>query len=356
MTQFRERNPVPIALIGMVVILGLILFAADYANISFVPGGGGKTIHAYFSDASNLQNSDDVRIAGIKVGSVKSVQLAEVMENGAETQVVDVTMKINKGNTVDDQSTATIKIKTLLGAMYVAIDPAGTSPLKDPIDTTHDPNATPLNVTSAFETLSGAVSKIDTNQLAQSFNVLSSDFSGTAGSVSQTLRGLSALSQTISSRNAALQTLLQHAQGVSTALASRDTQITRLIDDGQTVLTLVDQQRTVIHDLLVNTVTLSQQLTALVRENTGVLKPALDNLGSVVDILTKDQAQLDSGVHLLAPFIRDFQNTIGNGEWFDNVVQNLQDVGVPGCFTTAVGTGITAADPSGVTAPPAGCS
>lgn len=353
MTQFRERNPVPIALIGMVVILALLGLALEAKNISFL-GGGGKTVHAYFVGASDLQKSDDVRIAGIKVGMVQDVSLARVTENGVSTQVVDVKMNIKNGNAVNDQSTATIRIKTLLGAMYVAIDPAGTKPLAKPIDTTADPGATPLIVTAAFQTLSSAVSRIDTNQVAQSFNVLSADFANTSGSVTQTLKGLSALSETISSRDAALQELLTHAQGVSTALASRDAQVTKLIDDGQTVLALVNQQRTVIHDLLLNTVTLSQQLTALVRENTGKLKPALDNLKSVVDILTKDQTQLDQGVHLLAPFIRDFTNTIGNGEWFDNVVQNLTDAGNRQCFTVTPGSGPTAAA-GGSGNPGAGC-
>ena len=39
-------------------------------------------------------------------------------------------------------------------------------------------------------------------------------------------------------------------------------------------------------------------------------------------------------VHLVAPFVRDFTDTIGNGRWFENVVQNIANVGptvpVPG--------------------------
>jgi virulence factor Mce-like protein len=353
MTQFRERNPIPIALIGLVVVFAFIAIAFDASNIALL-GGGGRTIKAYFAESSDLQTSDDVRIAGIKVGEVKKIGLAMVDENGVPTQVVEVSMKIQNGTTVDNASTASIRIKTLLGAMYVAIVPEGTTPLKAPIDTTSDPDATPLIVTAAFQQLSSAVSTIDVNQVAQSFNVLSSDFSGTAGDVSSTLKGLAALSQTISSRDAALQELLTHAQGVTTALASRDAEVTKLIDDGQTVLTLVNQQRTVIHDLLINTSALSLQISGLVRENTGVLAPALANLKSVVDILTKDQTNLDAGFELLAPFLRDFTNTIGNGEWFDNVVQNLGDIGNPTCFS--VTPGVSAASVVPPSAEGAGCS
>ncbi len=352
MTQFRERNPVPIALVGILVILALLAVALEAGNIS-VLGGGGKTIHAYFVESSNLETSDDVRIAGIKVGEVKKVSLATIDEKGVPTQVVEVSMKIDKGTVVDNQSTASIRIKTLLGAMYVDIVPNGTTPLSTPIDTTGDPAATPLIVTAAFQQLSQDVSQIDTTQLAQSFDVLSTDFSGTSGSVSSALKGLAAVSQTISSRDAALQQLLTHAQGVTTALASRDAEVTKLIDDGQTVLTLVDQQRTVIHDLLLNTVSLSQQISALVKENTSTLKPALDNLKAVTTILTKDQSQLDQSVYLLAPFLRDFTNTIGNGEWFDNYVQNLSSATNPTCFTPSLTSSPTQFISTG--APGSGC-
>jgi phospholipid/cholesterol/gamma-HCH transport system substrate-binding protein len=242
--------------------------------------------------------------------------------------------------------------------MYVDIVPDGTKPLSAPIDTTADPGATPLIVTAAFQQLSSQISNIDTTQLAQSFNVLSADFSGTSGSVSSALKGLAAVSQTISSRDAALQQLLTHAQGVTTALASRDAEVTKLIDDGQTVLSLVNQQRTVIHDLLLNTVSLSQQIAGLVRENTATLKPALENLQAVTTILTRDQSQLDQSVYLLAPFLRDFTNTIGNGEWFDNYVQNLSSATDPTCFTAETSLTSPGLSPTtGITtgAPGAGC-
>lgn len=335
MTQFRERNPIPIALIGIVVVLALVVLAFKATSLPFL---GGHTVRAYFEEASNIQHNDDVRIAGIKVGHVDGVALATFDENGQPTQVAEVTMTIDRGVSIPADSTADIKIKTLLGAMYVAITP-GTSrtTLSRPIDATA-PSHTPLIVTDAFERLATTVDKIDTNQLAQAFTTLSQDFANTPDEVSSTLKGLAAVSQTISSRDAELQQLLSHAQGVTTALASRDAQVTKLIDDGQTVLSLVDQQRNVIHQLLVNTTALSQQLSALVAENKAALTPALTNLRATLDILTKDQAQLDQSIYLLAPFLRDFANTLGNGKWFDSVLTNLTDLPNPQCFTVGSST------------------
>lgn len=333
MTQFRERNPIPIAIIGILVVLVIIAVAFESSKISFLPGGGGHTVKAYFQESSNIQSKDDVRIAGIKVGTVDGVKLAMFDENGQPTQVVEVDMTVDSDVHLAADSMADIKIKTLLGAMYVSITP-GTAKQKlaGPINATAASH-TPLIVTDAFEGLATRVDKIDTNQLAQAFTTLSQDFADTPDEVSATLKGLAQVSQTISSRDAELHDLLTHSQGVTAALASRDAQVTKLIDDGQTVLTLLDQQRDVIHELLLNTTTLSEQLSSLVAENQAQLGPALSNLKATLDILTKDQSQLDQTIYVLAPYIRDFGNTLGNGEWFDGVISNLTDITNPSCFT-----------------------
>ena len=324
-----------IFIIGIVAVVIVVAVVASASKFPFIPGGGGHKVHAYFTDSSNLQDNDDVRIAGIKVGQVDGVKLAKAVVNGQRRQVVEVDMTVDRQYSVPADSGADIKIKTLLGAMYVAITPGtSTQRISQPIPASK--TTTPLNVTDAFETLATNVDSIDTTQLAQAFTTLSADFQNTPSSVSSTLKGLAAVSKTISSRDQQLQTLLAHAQGVTTALASRDAEVTKLIRDGQTVLGLVNQQRDVIHELLLNTVSLSQQLTALVNENRAILSPALTNVQSTIDILTKDQTNLDRSVELLTPFLRDFANTLGNGRWFDNVVTNLGDVantGPTGCFT-----------------------
>ena len=43
----------------------------------------------------------------------------------------------------------------------------------------------------------------------------------------------------------------------------------------------------------------------------------------MLNILEKNQDNLDRGLALLAPFYRVFANTLGNGRWFDTYIQNL---------------------------------
>jgi phospholipid/cholesterol/gamma-HCH transport system substrate-binding protein len=308
------------------VLLLVILWAAF--NASKLPLiGGGTTYTAYFTEDAGLGPNDDVRIAGVKVGTVSSTALAG--------NKVKVKFKI-KNAFVGDQSTVDIKLKTLLGAKYLAIDSVGTKKQKSsetiPLQRTHSP----FDIYPAFTGLTKTVDAIDTDQLAKSFDVLSKDFEGTPASVKPVLTGLSRLSNTIASRDVQLRTLLEKANAVTGVLASRDVQLQRLLADGGLLLDELNARRDAIHSLLINTTTVATQLEGLVSDNQKTIGPMLDNLHHVLALLQANQDNLDRSLQLMAPFYRVFANALGNGKWFDNYICNLSAAGIAG--NVGVGT------------------
>jgi phospholipid/cholesterol/gamma-HCH transport system substrate-binding protein len=312
MIPFRERNPVPIGAVGIVLLVSLVTVAFRAQDLPII--GCGKTYHANFSDASGLKSQDDVRVAGVKIGKVTGLSL--------DHKAVRVDFCV-KGAHLGDQTTAAIKIKTLLGQKYVALDPQGSGKLKTSSAIPLERTSTPFDVTTAFIGLAKTIEDIDTKQLATAFNTLADTFKDSPDSVRSSLTGLQRLSQTVASRDTAVRSLLQHAHGVTQVLASRNSEVLKLIDDGDLLLRTGQQQRTVIHELLINTARLADQLTALVKENKARLGPALTNLRRTLTILNDQEVHLDRTLHLLAPFVRDFTNTLANGRWFDTFVANL---------------------------------
>ncbi|HEX4654981.1 MAG TPA: MCE family protein [Mycobacteriales bacterium] len=321
MRPFRERNPVPIGAIGIAMILGLLVLAFNASNLPFL--NSGNTYHADFADSAGLKKGDDVRVAGVKVGTVTSVGL-----DGAK---VRVGLRVDTGIHVGTDTRAEIKIKTLLGQKYVALTPAGAGSLDGDIPLAR--TETPLDVTAAFNGLGQRAGEIDTNQLAQAFDTLAATFKDTPPYVHQSLRGLERLSTSIASRDNELHALLNRANGVTQTLASRDAQVAKLINDSNLILETVYQQRTVVHKLLVDTAAVAQQLSGLVRENRAVIGPALTHLHATLQILQRNQDNLDATIHLAAPFIRDFTDVLGNGRWFETVLWNLPGGLVDGCTT-----------------------
>jgi phospholipid/cholesterol/gamma-HCH transport system substrate-binding protein len=313
---FRERNPVPIGLVGLGIIAAGLAFALNLQNIPFITGG--TMYNAAFAEAAGLKKDEEVRIAGVKVGKVTDLRL--------ERDHVRVDFRVDDGVRLGDLTRAEIKIKTVLGSHYVSLDPRGPGRQDPRRQIPVSRTATPFEIVPAISKLSQVAGDIDTKQLAQSFDVLSSTFANSPEEIKGSLRGLRRLSQTISSRDDQLHELVGRSKNVTKVLADRNAELVKLVEDGDKILRAVQARRAVIHQLLVNTVTLTQQVNALISENDAEIGPMLANLQRVNKILLKNQDNLDRTIRLLAPFGRQFTDATGTGRWFDSYIQNLMPV------------------------------
>mgnify|MGYP004140953385 CR=1 FL=1 len=59
------------------------------------------------------------------------------------------------------------------------------------------------------------------------------------------------------------------------------------------------------------------------RSTLGWITLTLFLIATVTDILARNRDNLAQTVDNLAPFVRVFTNTLGNGRWFDSFVDNL---------------------------------
>jgi phospholipid/cholesterol/gamma-HCH transport system substrate-binding protein len=313
---FRERNPVPIGAISITVILILLVVAFKAGSLPLI--GGGDTYHASFAEAGGLKPNDEVRIAGVRVGKVTKIELAG--------NKVNVSFQVKTPSKFGSETVAAIKVKTLLGAMFISLEPKGPGQLKEDSTIPVSRTRSPYNVVQAFSGLADRAEKIDTARLAKSIDTLASLTKDTPAAFQSTLRGLSRLSETVASRNDQIGELLGNLHTVSGTLAARDQDIVSLMKDSDVLLRALVARREAVHRLLVSTSRLSTELTLLVQQTRADLKPALSNLQGVVNLLLKNQSNLDESLRLMAPFYRVFANTLGSGPWFDTWIQNLPPV------------------------------
>ena len=73
MTPFRERNPIPIAIGGIVAIALLLLATFNLNKLPLPIFGSHRMYHAAFAQAGGLESQNEVRVAGVRVGSVTGV-------------------------------------------------------------------------------------------------------------------------------------------------------------------------------------------------------------------------------------------------------------------------------------------
>jgi phospholipid/cholesterol/gamma-HCH transport system substrate-binding protein len=312
MKSFQQRNPVPIAVVGIVLLVLGVVAAMNSDDLPII--GGGTTYTAEFSEAAGLSEDDAVRVAGVKVGSVESIELAG--------DRVHVAFKV-KDAWLGDRTNASIKIQTMLGQKYLALDPVGQQALDpgDPIPL--ERTTAPYDVVEAFRGLTKTVDDIDTEQLAKSFDVLSGTLENTPDEFRDALKGLSQISDTISKRDQQLAALLANTKQVSQTLVDRDDELTVLIEDGNKLLDELSQREQAISAMLDGSRALATQLQGLVDDNNEQLGPVLDQLDQLTAMLQRNQEALREGFKNYAPFIRVFTNAVGNGRWFDNYICGL---------------------------------
>ncbi|MFE2756548.1 MCE family protein [Actinosynnema sp. NPDC059335] len=304
------RRPVLLGAVGLLVVAVTALLTFFLEDLPFF--GGGAVHTADFTEAAGLRVDDEVRVAGLKVGAVTDVGLHEGR--------VRVAFRV-EGVELGDRSRAEIRIKTLLGQKYLALEPAGHDPLTGAIPV--ERTTSPYDVVEAFNGLSATVAAIDTDRLAESFRVLSDAFRDSPEHVRQALDGLSALSKTISSRDEQLASLVEGANRVSGVLAARNEDFAALITDGNLLLEEVGRRRDAIARLLDGTRELSRELSGLVADNQEQLRPALERLERVTDVLRDNQDALDRGLALAGPYYRLLTNSLGNGRWVDTYLCGL---------------------------------
>lgn len=116
------------AVIGAIVLAvagGFFFYAARTADVGL---SGTYPLTANFRRADGLSSGVDVRISGVKVGTVRAMDL------DPQTYEARVTMAVQQGIRLPDDSAATIASDGLLGGAHVAIKPGGSEFMLEPGD------------------------------------------------------------------------------------------------------------------------------------------------------------------------------------------------------------------------------
>ena len=311
MTPFRQRNTTIIGVIGFVVIALLLLAAFRADKLPII--GAGDTYNAQFAEVGGLKNGNEVRVAGVTVGNVTGIEL--------KGNHVDVEFKLDKGTSLGRDTGADIRVRTLLGAEFLALLPSGSGELKKGSTIPLSRTDAPYNVVEAFSDLSTTTDELDVDQISQALKALSDVAAKTPEEFRGAIKGVSNLSANLAARDQQINTLLVNLKKVSGVLNSRGAKLETLFKDSAVLFDALSSRRAQIHRLLVSTTAISNQLRALVKEVKGDLKPALKQLDKVTTMLRRNEASLDESLRILPGFFQVFGNALGNGPWFETFVK-----------------------------------
>ena len=270
---------------------------------------------ALFAEAGGLAPGNDVKVSGVKVGTVSDVALHQ----GKALVTFTVNGKVRLGS----DTTAHIRTGTLLGQRVITLESNGQGKLASSDVIPLSRTGSPYSLTDALGEFAGNTRDTDTAALNQSLNTLSDTIDRVAPQLGPAFEGISRISKALNERNGSLSNLLKTAADVTGILSQRSQQVNTLILNANELLAVLEERRYAIVTLLANTSALSQQLIGLVADNETELAPALEKLNSVTAMLQRNNDNVGKAMAGLAKFQLTQAEAVNNGFYYNAFVANL---------------------------------
>lgn len=304
MKPLVQRDPFRIGIVAIAfgVVIGLVILVLSV--VSF----GTTSYTAVLEHTAGLRKGEDVQVHGVSVGRITGIELSD--------QHVVVSFVVDEGIELGSETTAEVKVATLLGTHYLQVDPQGSGNLADgriPLDRT----SVPYNLQDVLEGGTKNLRALDAETLAQALTAVSDTLSASAGDIGPALTGVARLSEVVTTRSSQVGALLDAARSVTDQLSESSDDIVGLMEQTNLVVSEVTARREAIHRLLVETTGLSDALTAIVTQTRDDLKPALRDVNLALASLNKEDDALKKVLDVMAPAVRYVANATGNGPYVD---------------------------------------
>lgn len=278
-------------------------------NISFGPT---RHYRAEFVDATGVVKGDDIRIAGVKVGTVEDVEIA------GRTRAM-VSFKIDESATLTGATHAAIRYRNLVGQRYVALSQAvGSQESMAEGDTIPLARTTPaLDLTvlfNGFKPLFEALSPTDLNQL--SYEVIQV-FQGEGGSLESLLGHTASVTSTLAARDHVIGELVDNLNDVLAHIGDRDDQLSDLIVTFRNLVGGLTKDRKAILGSLDSISELAAQTSGLVSGIRPSFVADVKQLRGVAGLLDTNKSEIDRSLRVLPIKLEKIGRTAAYGSWFN---------------------------------------
>ena len=344
MTSRIPRNR--LVTVVAVVLVGLIVAGAGLIvhNTFFGP----KTITAYFVTATGIYPSDEVRVSGVKVGTVRSID--------AQGTVAKMTLDVDRDVPIPADAKAVIVASNLVAARYVQLTPAYRTSgpvMADGASIPVERTAVPVEwdeVKTQLMRLAtdlGPRSGVSDTSVGRFINSAANALEGNGDKLRETLAQLSGVGRILANGSGNIVDIIKNLQTFVTALRDSNTQIVQFNDRLATLTSVVNDSKSELDATLTELSTAVGEVQRFIAGTRNQTSEQVARLADVTQILVNQQMALKNILHAapnaLGNFFNDYNadtGTIVGGFGIMNFANStfsglLVPIPVPGC--TAVG-------------------
>lgn len=294
----------------VVTAMATAVLAFTIANTSFADR---SSYLARFADVSGLLVGDDVRISGVQVGAVESIEIVD-------RRIAEVRFAVAEGQQLPATVTAAVLYQNLIGQRYLALEqgpgpagavlePGGLIPLER--------TTPPLDLTVLFNGFKPLLEGLDPEQVnTLSFEIVQV-LQGQGGTVESLLASTASLTSEIADRDQVIGEVIANLNAVLDTVNARDEQLSALIAALQRLVSGLAADREPIGRAIESI----GQLTLTTEGLVGQARPALRDDIAALGQLSTNLADSEQVVDEVLQNMPDKLNTLiragSYGSWFN---------------------------------------
>lgn len=313
-------------LIKLVIFL-LVTAAATYvlgatiANSSF---GATNSYGADFSDVTGLQLGDDVRIAGVRVGTVTDIS---IKQDASHRGYAHVSFTVQKSDPLPASAVVNLRYRNLVGQRYLDVEQGAGDPNKllkpgaticGGSDPTNCPNTHPaVDLTvlfNGFSPLTKGLSAPEINKL--SFELIQT-LQGEGGALESLLGTVADLTNSLANKDQVIGSVIDNLTGVLTAVGQRDGELNDLIIQLKDFFSGLASDRNTIGNAIDGINRLAVSTAGLLTKVRGPFAEDVKSITGMVDQLNNNAPTLTYVIKQLPPTVGALIRTGSYGSWFN---------------------------------------
>ncbi|MET0235574.1 MAG: MCE family protein [Kibdelosporangium sp.] len=299
---------IKLALFIVVTVVATTVLAISIANTNL---SATNSYSARFTDATLLLPGDDVRIAGVRVGQIEQVGIADRKQ-------AEVKFSVDAGRRLPAGVIATIKFRNLVGQRYIALgqgtgggllEPGGSIPLertRPALDLTE--------LFNGFKPLFRALSPDDVNKL--SYEIIQV-LQGEGGTVESLLSHTASLTTAIADKDVVIGQVITNLNGLLDTVNARGQQLSDLVVTLQQLVSGLAADRKPIGDAIEALSGLAGTTSGLLNEAREPLREDIAALGTLTKNLNDNEQIVEHFLRFTPHKLTELTRTASYGSWFN---------------------------------------
>ncbi|MCW1958322.1 MAG: MCE family protein [Mycobacterium sp.] len=298
--------------VGIFMAVMLLLTAALFAIFGQYRGGAQHIYTAVFDDVSSLKSGDSVRVAGVKVGTVKSVSLqpdnSVTVGFGADSDIA-----------LTSGTTAAVRYLNLVGDRYLELlDGPGSTRIAPPGSVIPAERTQPA---LDLDLLLGGLKPIVQGLNPQAVNALTTSLiqilQGQEGNVESLFAKTSAFSTALADNSQTVQQLIDNLNSVLATIDKDGGKFSGAVDKLEGLISGLAADRDPIGNAITALESGSASLTDLLNEARPPLAGTVDQLARLAPILDSDKETLDIALQKAPKNYRKLVRLGSYGSWIN---------------------------------------